>query len=58
MGVVAAPDDLVHPLKVALEWVSAAPHAALRTVTLAEFGPQPALLGAACLAALADAAGP
>jgi len=58
MGVVAAPDDFVHPLKVALEWVSAAPHAALRTVTLAEFGPQPALLGAACLAALADAAGP
>ena len=35
---VAAPDDFVHPLKVALEWVSAAPHAALRTVTLAEFG--------------------
>lgn len=57
MGVVAATDDLVHPLEVALEWVSAAPRAALRTVTLAEFGPEPAVLGAACVAALLDAAG-
>jgi fermentation-respiration switch protein FrsA (DUF1100 family) len=56
MGVVAASDDPIHPLEVALEWVSAAPHAALRTVTLGEFGPDPSVLGAACVAALDDAA--
>ena len=56
MGVVAAADDPIHPLEVALEWVSAAPNAALRTVTLNEFGPDPARLGAQCLAALFDAA--
>lgn len=56
MGVVAASDDPIHPLEVALEWVSAAPHAALRTVTLGEFGPDPSVLGEACLAALDDAA--
>lgn len=55
MGVVAATDDPIHPLEVALEWVAAAPHAALRTVTLDEFGPDPEVLGAACLAALDDA---
>ncbi|WP_328354592.1 alpha/beta fold hydrolase [Mycobacterium sp. NBC_00419] len=57
MGVVGATDDPIHPLEVALEWVSAAPRAALRTVTLDEFGPQPSLLGAACLDALNEAAG-
>lgn len=57
MGVVAATDDPIHPLEVALEWVSAAPRAALRVVTLDEFGPDPAVLGAACLAALDDAGG-
>lgn len=56
MGVVAAGDDPIHPLEVALEWVSAAPHAALRKVSLEEFGPDPARLGAAALAALQDAA--
>lgn len=55
MGVVAAVDDPVHPLEVAVEWVSAAPLAALRTVTLDEMGADPAVLGAACLAALQDA---
>lgn len=55
MGVVAATDDPIHPLEVALEWVAAAPHAALRTVALDEFGPDPEVLGAACLAALDDA---
>lgn len=55
MGVAAAPDDPIHPLEVALEWVAAAPRAALRTVTLDEFGPQPSLLGAACLSALQEA---
>jgi pimeloyl-ACP methyl ester carboxylesterase len=57
MGVVGASDDPIHPLEVALEWVSAAPHAALRTVSLDDFGPDPQVLGAACLAALQDASG-
>lgn len=57
LGVVAAVDDPVHPLEVGVEWAAAAPRGALRTVTLDEFGRQPAALGAACLAALADAAG-
>ncbi|MBV8346370.1 MAG: alpha/beta fold hydrolase [Mycolicibacterium sp.] len=57
MGVVAAVDDPVHPLEVALEWVSAAPRAALRTVTLDELGADPAVLGAGCVAALRDACG-
>lgn len=55
MGVVAAVDDPVHPVDVAVEWVAAARHAALRTVTLDEMGADPAVLGAACLAALSDA---
>jgi pimeloyl-ACP methyl ester carboxylesterase len=55
MGVVAAIDDPVHPLEVAVEWVAAAPRAALRTVTLEEMGADPAVLGTACLAALQDA---
>jgi pimeloyl-ACP methyl ester carboxylesterase len=57
MGVVAAIDDPVHPFEVALEWVSAAPRAALRTVTLDEMGADPAVLGAGCVAALRDAWG-
>lgn len=55
MGVVSATDDAVHPLEVGLEWVSAAPHAALRTITLDEIGADPAILGAQCLAALREA---
>ncbi|MGA5465243.1 alpha/beta hydrolase [Mycobacterium sp. NPDC050041] len=55
MGVAAATDDPVHPVEVGLEWVSAAPRAALRTVTLDEMGADPAVLGAACLAALEEA---
>jgi pimeloyl-ACP methyl ester carboxylesterase len=47
MGVAAATDDPVHPVEVGIEWVAAAPRAALRTVTLDE-------MGAACLAALTD----
>ncbi|GFG49522.1 hypothetical protein CQY20_18700 [Mycolicibacterium agri] len=54
MGVAAAVDDPVHPLEVALEWVAAAPRAALRTVTLDEMGADPSVLGAACVAALND----
>lgn len=53
LGVAAAIDDPIHPLQVGLDWVSAAPHAALRTVTLDEIGADTAALGAACLAALA-----
>ena len=52
MGVVGSPDDAVHPLEVAEHWARTAPHAALRTVTFAEFGPNPEALGMACLAAL------
>jgi hypothetical protein len=37
--------------------VTAAPRAALHTVTLAELGADPAVLGAACLAALLEADG-
>ena len=55
MGVAAAVDDPIHPLDVAVEWVTAAPRAALHTVTLDEIGADPAALGAACLAALQDA---
>jgi pimeloyl-ACP methyl ester carboxylesterase len=55
MGVAAATDDPVHPVEVGIEWVAAAPRAALRTVTLDEMGADPAVLGAACLAALWEA---
>ena len=54
MGVAAATDDPIHPVDVALEWVAAAPHAALRTVTLDDMGADPAVLGAACVGALLD----
>jgi pimeloyl-ACP methyl ester carboxylesterase len=54
MGVVAAVDDPLHPLEVGVEWVTAAPRAALRTVTLADIGVDPGSLGAACVAALGD----
>ena len=52
MAVVAAPDDVIHPSEIALEWASSVPRAALRTVTLERFGPDPVALGAAGLAAL------
>jgi pimeloyl-ACP methyl ester carboxylesterase len=52
MGIAAATDDPIHPLEIGLEWAAAAPHAALRTVTLDQIGANPAALGAACLAAL------
>ena len=53
MGVVCAVDDSIHPLQVGVDWVSAAPRAALRTVTLDQIGANTAALGAACLDALA-----
>jgi pimeloyl-ACP methyl ester carboxylesterase len=55
LGVVCAVDDPIHPLQAGVDWVAAAPHAALRTVTLDQIGADAATLGAACLAALADA---
>jgi pimeloyl-ACP methyl ester carboxylesterase len=58
MGVAAATDDPVHPVEVGIEWVSAAPRAALRTVTLDEMGADPAVLGAACVTALWEADDP
>lgn len=54
LAVAAAVDDPIHPLQVAVDWVTAAPRAALRTVTLDQMGANTAALGAACLAALAD----
>jgi pimeloyl-ACP methyl ester carboxylesterase len=53
MAIVAAADDPVHPLDIGLEWAAAAPHTALRTVTLDQMGAEPTVLGSACLAALA-----
>jgi pimeloyl-ACP methyl ester carboxylesterase len=55
MGVAAATDDPVHPIEVAFEWVTAAPKAALHTVTLDAMGVDPAVLGRACLTALLEA---
>ncbi|ODQ87705.1 alpha/beta fold hydrolase [Mycolicibacterium holsaticum] len=52
MGVAGATDDPVHPVDVARQWVAVAPRAALRTITLDEMGADPAVLGAACVAAL------
>jgi pimeloyl-ACP methyl ester carboxylesterase len=54
LGVVSAVDDPIHPLQVGVDWAGAAPHAALRTVTLDQIGADATALGAACLAALAD----
>ena len=54
LAVAAAVDDPIHPLQVAVDWVTAAPCAALRTVTLDQIGTDSAALGAACLAAFAE----
>jgi pimeloyl-ACP methyl ester carboxylesterase len=54
LAVVGAVDDPIHPLQVGVDWVAAAPRAALRTVTLDQIGTDPAALGAACLAALGE----
>jgi pimeloyl-ACP methyl ester carboxylesterase len=55
LGIAAAVDDPIHPVEVAVEWMTAAPRAALRTVTLDEIGTESAVLGAACVAALDEA---
>ena len=54
LGVASAIDDPIHPLQAGVDWVAAAPRAALRTVTLDQIGADTAALGAACLAALGD----
>lgn len=54
LAAAAAVDDPIHPLQAGVDWVAAAPRAALRTVTLDEIGADPAALGAACLQALAE----
>ncbi|MBJ7341346.1 alpha/beta hydrolase [Mycolicibacterium sp.] len=54
MGVAAATDDPIHPVEVAIEWVAAAPHAALHTFTLDQLGADPGVLGAACVNALME----
>jgi pimeloyl-ACP methyl ester carboxylesterase len=54
MGVAAATDDPVHPVEVAVEWVAAAPRAALNTFTLDQLGADPGVLGAACVGALME----
>lgn len=56
LAVVGASDDPIHPPEVARQWAATAPRAALRWVSLAEFGPLPRLLGEACLGALGDLA--
>ncbi|QRY49457.1 alpha/beta fold hydrolase [Mycolicibacterium septicum] len=56
MGVAVATDDPVHPAEVGYEWVAAAPQAALRSVTLEQMGLDTGVLGAACVAALQEAA--
>jgi len=55
MGVAAATDDPVHPVEVGVEWMTAAPRASMRTITLDELGADPAVLGAACVCALLEA---
>jgi len=52
LAVVGASDDAIHPIAIAAQWATVARRAALHTVRLAEFGPCPSLLGAACVAAL------
>ena len=54
-GVAGCVDDAVHPLAVAREWAEALPYAAVETITFAELGAEPAVLGRAALAALARA---
>ncbi|AXY52036.1 alpha/beta hydrolase [Rhodococcus ruber] len=52
VGIAAAVDDAVHPLAVAQEWCAHLTRAALGTVTLAEIGADPSVLGTTCLKAL------
>ncbi|HEX4702381.1 MAG TPA: alpha/beta hydrolase [Pseudonocardiaceae bacterium] len=51
-GVAGCVDDPVHPVAVARQWAEALPSAVLRTITFAELGADPAVLGRAALAGL------
>ncbi|MFE9576259.1 alpha/beta fold hydrolase [Nocardia sp. NPDC006044] len=50
--VVTAVDDPVHPFAIAEEWAALIPQSAIRRITLAELGADPAILGHAGFAAL------
>lgn len=52
-GVTGCVDDPVHPFEVARRWAAALPNAGLRSVTFAELGEDPSVLGRRTLAALA-----
>lgn len=52
VGIVSAVDDAVHPLQVGSQWEAELPNAALSTITLADVGTDPSILGASCLDAL------
>ncbi|MCK0440490.1 alpha/beta hydrolase [Gordonia alkaliphila] len=54
LAIAGALDDPLHPIEVARDWARAAPHAALTEIALSEWGPQPHLLGAACVNAWRD----
>jgi len=58
VGITGAIDDAVHPIEVARRWASELACAHLSTVSLADVGTDPAVLGDGCLDALARAAGP
>ncbi|GAB17917.1 hypothetical protein GOEFS_042_00080 [Gordonia effusa NBRC 100432] len=48
LAITVATDDPIHPVGVGRSWASAAPHTALREVTLTEWGTNAALLGDNC----------
>ncbi|MFT3662596.1 MAG: alpha/beta fold hydrolase [Gordonia sp. (in: high G+C Gram-positive bacteria)] len=58
LAIAAAPDDPLHPVRVAHDWAAAAPRAAVVETPLSEWGPHSRLLGDACLAAWRTAGGP
>jgi pimeloyl-ACP methyl ester carboxylesterase len=55
VGLAACTDDPLHPYAVAEQWAATLPRAALHRLALADVGPDRAVLGAAALAALAEA---
>ncbi|MFC9433318.1 alpha/beta fold hydrolase [Nocardia sp. NPDC057030] len=52
VAVVTAVDDPVHPFAIAEEWAALIPRSAIRRITLAELGADPAILGRTGFAAL------
>ncbi|WP_246003227.1 alpha/beta fold hydrolase [Nocardia tenerifensis] len=51
-AVITAVDDPVHPFAIAEEWAALIPHSAIRRITLADLGANPAILGHTGFAAL------